>query len=296
MKPQDIQKDGWISIAGAFLQESGVIRLNEPASADRQRLIHQLLDGIYPRPFILDDGKTRRLQFSLKLVQSEMELAAPDALALAYTQRMMGFLLFNAAPKQLIVVGLGGGSLTKYCYRNLARTRITALELSAGVIACRDWFLIPPDDERLAIVQADAAQYFAQPSGSDSTRADVILLDAYDEDGLAPQLCSRRFYEDVRNRLKPAGLLVANISGYGPLAETHIDLMREVFNERVVVIDVSSEGNRIAYAFNNPAHPPPWKNLAREARVLDDKLGLDLATLLREMERSAGRQKRKSMR
>ncbi|MEN3069310.1 transferase [Uliginosibacterium sediminicola] len=296
MKPQDIQKDGWISIAGAFLQESGVIRLHEPASADRQRLIHQLLDGIYPRPFIIDDGKTRRLQFSLKLVQSEMELAAPDALALAYTRRMMGFLLFNAAPKQLIVVGLGGGSLTKYCYRNLARTRITALELSAGVIACRDWFLIPPDDERLAIIQADAAQYFAQPSGSDSTRADVILLDAYDEDGLAPQLCSRRFYEDVRSRLKPAGLLVANISGYGPLAETHIDLMREVFNERVVVIDVSSEGNRIAYAFNNPAHPPPWKNLAREARALDDKLDLDLATLLREMERSAGRQRRKAER
>jgi spermidine synthase len=294
MKPQEIQKDGWIAIAGAFLQESGVIRLREPATADRQRLIHQLLDGIYPRPFVLDDGKLRRLHFNLKLVQSEMDIAAPDALALAYTRRMMGFLLFNAAPKHILIVGLGGGSLTKFCHRHLAKSRITALEFSEGVIACRDWFAIPPDDERLAVVQAEAADYFAR-AGSDN-RADVILLDAYDEDGLAPQLCSAEFYANVRTQLKPDGVLVANISGHGPLAETHIGLIADAFNERSVVIDVSSEGNRIAYAFNNPVYPPNWSRLAREARALDDRLALDLTSLLRDFEKAAQRQRRKARR
>lgn len=292
MKPADIQREGWISIPAALVQESGVLRLHEPATANRQRLIHQLQDGIYPRPFVLDDGEVRRLQFSLKLVQSEMRVADPTALALAYTRAMAGFLLFQPKPRHVVIVGFGGGSLAKWCHRHLARSRITALEYSADVIACRDWFAVPPDDERLQVIEAEAATWFARHATD--TRADVILLDAYDEDGLAPQLCTEAFYADLRTALKPDGVLVANISGYGPLTETHIALMHRVFNERTVVVDVSSEGNRIAYAFNNPAHPPAWASLARPAKALDADFDLDLAALLRDMEKSARRQKRKS--
>ncbi|MFT3736967.1 MAG: spermidine synthase-like protein [Rhodocyclaceae bacterium] len=291
-RPQDIQREGWISIPAALVQEAGVLRLHEPATADRQRLIHQLQDGIYPRPFVLDDGKVRRLQFSLKLVQSEMCIADPTALALAYTRAMTGFLLIHPNPRHIVVVGLGGGSLSKWCHRHLARSRITALEYSADVIACRDWFALPPDDERLQVIEAEAAAWFAQHASE--TRADVILLDAYDEDGLAPQLCTDSFYADLRAALKPDGVLVANISGYGPLTETHITLMNHVFHSRVVVIDVSRDGNRIAYAFNNPAHPPAWESLSRAARSLDERFDLDIATLLRDMEKSARRQKRKA--
>lgn len=290
----DIAPDlpGWISIPAHCLQEAGVLRLRESPDADRRRLAHQLADGIYPRPYILDDGKTRRLYFNAKLIQSEMEIARPNALSAVYTQRMMGFLLFNALPKHLLMVGLGGGSLVKYCYRHLARSRITALEIDAFVIASRDWFCLPRDDERLRILQADAAVYFAQPGEG----ADAILLDAYDEDGLAPQLCSEAFYAGLRTHLKPNGVLVANISGHGPTADTHLALIAEVFRERCVVLEVMSEGNRIVYAFNNPAHPPAWGSLARAARELDERFDLDFTGMLRDMERSAQRQKRKGRR
>lgn len=283
---------GWISIPAHCLHEAGVLRLRESPDADRRRLAHQLADGIYPRPYILDDGKTRRLYFNAKLIQSEMEIARPDVLSAVYTQRMMGFLLFNALPKHVLIVGLGGGSLAKYCYRQLGRTRITALELDAFVIASRDWFCVPPDDARLRVLQADAADYFAQPGEG----ADAILLDAYDEDGLAPQLCSEAFYTNLRAHLKPSGVLVANISGHGPTADTHLALIAEVFHARCVVLDVMSEGNRIVYAFNNPAHPPAWGTLARGARQLDERLDLDFVGMLRDMERSAQRQKRRGRR
>ena len=164
---------GWLSIPASFLQEPGQIWLHEPEGKNRQLLVRQLMDGIYPKPFVMDDGKVRRLHFSLKLCQSEMRIEAPDELAIAYTRAMMGFLLFQPIPKHVVIVGLGGGSLSKYCYRNLARSRVTTVELMEGVIACRDWFLIPPDDERLKIVQADAADYFA----GEPDRADAILLD-----------------------------------------------------------------------------------------------------------------------
>lgn len=283
---------GWLSIPASFLQESGQIWLHEPEGKNRQLLIRQLMDGIYPHPFVVDDGKVRRLHFSLKLVQSEMRLTAPDELAIAYTRAMMGFLLFHPLPKHVVIIGLGGGSLTKYCYRNLARSRVTSVELMEGVIACRDWFQIPPDDERLNIIQADAAEYFA----GEADGADAILLDAYDEQGLAPQLCTQKFYADVRTHLKPRGVLVANISGHSLTAETHIGLIDECFGGRSVVVDVISDGNRIVYAFKNPAFPPDWARLARSARELETRHPLELQRLLRDMERSAQRQKRKSRR
>lgn len=283
---------GWLSIPASFLQESGQIWLHEPEGKNRQLLVRQLMDGIYPKPFVMDDGKVRRLHFSLKLCQSEMRIEAPDELAIAYTRAMMGFLLFQSIPKHVVIIGLGGGSLTKYCYRNLARSRITSVELMEGVIACRDWFLIPPDDERLAIVQMDAADYFA----GEPDRADAILLDAYDEEGVAPQLCTLLFYANLRAHLKPRGVLVANISGHSLVAETHIDLIRKAFDGRMAVVDVVSDGNRIVYAFNDPAFPPDWQRLTRTARELESKHPFEFTKLLRDLERSAQRDKRKGRR
>lgn len=283
---------GWLGIPASFLNEAGQIWLREPEGKNRQLLIRQLMDGIYPHPFVIDDGRVRRLHFSLKLVQSEMRLEAPDALAIAYTRAMLGFLLFQPQPRHVVIVGLGGGSLTKYCYRQLGRSRVTTVELMAGVIACRDWFLIPPDDERLRIVQADAADHFAgEPDG-----ADAILLDAYDEDGLAPQLCTAAFYANLRAHLKPRGVLVANISGHGLTADTHLDLIREAFADRLLVIDVMSDGNRIAYAFKDPAFPPDWARLARGARELEARHDMPFCTLLRDMERAERRGRRKGRR
>lgn len=280
---------GWISLPASQLNESGLVWLREPESKNRQLLLRQLLDGIYPHPFVIDDGRVRRLHFSLRLVQSEMRLDAPDELAIAYTRAMLGFLLFHPIPKHVVIVGLGGGSLTKYCYRKLARSRVTTVELMEGVIACRDWFMIPPDNERLKIIQADAADHFA----GEADGADAILLDAYDEEGVAPQLCTTAFYADLARHLKPRGVLVANISGHSLTADTHIELIEQVFDHRVVVVDVMSDGNRIVYAFKDPTFPPPWAKLARAARELESSHPVEFGKLLRDMERSAQRARRK---
>ena len=47
--------------------------------------------------FVIDDGESRYLYFNVRLMQSQMSLKAPHDLALRYTQKMMGFLLFHPA-------------------------------------------------------------------------------------------------------------------------------------------------------------------------------------------------------
>ena len=69
--------------------------LHEPPWARAGELRAQLLDESYPKPFVIDDGKSRFLYFNVRLMQSEMSLKAPNDLAIRYTQKMMAFLLFQ---------------------------------------------------------------------------------------------------------------------------------------------------------------------------------------------------------
>ena len=95
-------------------------------------------------PLVRTEGDRRTLEFSPGDIQSEMRLSRPDALVLAYARAMMCFALFVPHPRHIVMVGLGGGSLAKFCYRRFPRARITVLELRADVIALRGQFHVPP--------------------------------------------------------------------------------------------------------------------------------------------------------
>lgn len=97
----------------------------------------------YNKPFIMDTGRERSLHFDVFAVQSAMDLDDPYRLSLPYTRKMMAFLLFNGAPRRILLLGLGGGSLAKFCYRHLASAAITVVEVNPEVIAFRDAFFIP---------------------------------------------------------------------------------------------------------------------------------------------------------
>jgi spermidine synthase len=107
---------------------------------------------------VIEDDGARALYFTRAFIRSEMRLSDPYALQFAYTRKMMGFLLFRHEPREILMLGPGGGSLAKYCHRHLPAARITAVEIDPDVIAFRDQFAVPPDDSRFSVVQGDAAQ------------------------------------------------------------------------------------------------------------------------------------------
>ncbi len=272
----------WCSIPAHLLNQDGVIWLNEPTYADRTDLAERILEGNYEKPFVVDDGITRRLHFDFRYVQSEMRVNHPYELVSAYTQKMMAFLLFNSKPKHVIVVGLGGGSLTKFSYRQLPKTRITTVEMNADVIAFSDLFELPDQDRRMSIVQADAADYFA----TIDTRADVILLDACDKIGIAPRFKDICFYQHLRERRRPHGLLALNLIGQGDHLAVHLKLLSSVFSNNLLVIDVSCSTNRIAFAFNNIEFRPDWEKINSRANKLEHEHGLDFPRYARLLQRS----------
>ena len=265
-----------------FEVETGTVLMHEPSSAKVGELRAQLLDESYPKPFVIDDGKSRFLYFNVRLMQSEMSLKAPNDLAIRYTQKMMAFLLFQPHPKRIVLIGLGGGSLIKFCYQRMPGTQLTAVELDPAVIAFRDTFLMPPDDERLQVLEADGAEFLENTEKG----IDALLVDAFDKTGFAPSLANREFFDNAYAKLSGNGVLVINLAGE---KETYAGLIGEamhVFDDQVIVISVPDDGNHILYAFKERHFEPRWRWLHNYAKELRAKFGLDFPAFVEKLERS----------
>lgn len=272
----------WRSIPASLLSEKGIVHLREPAGSDLSGVLDRLRNGEYDKPFVTDDGTSRRLHFNFRFVQSEMNLQDPDTLSFAYTRKMMAFLLFAPRPKHVVIIGLGGGSLTKFCYRGLPRTRVTTIEIDEDVIGFGELFEIPPPDARLRIVHADATEYFARSE----EQADVVMLDGCDYDGVSPALCEAAFYRNVRDRLSAKGVLVANLIGRSGRSLALQRLIGEVFGGRTMTMDVRGGGNRLMFAFNEADFAPDWQAIREEARKLEHRHRLDFPGFMRKLQYS----------
>src|ERR1035437_6295934 len=88
-------------------------------------------------PLIHEENGELSLHFNFPTIQSRMLRDDPERLVLDYTRTMMGFLLLQPKPERIAMIGLGGGSLVKYCRHRLPDSDFTAIELSPDVIALR---------------------------------------------------------------------------------------------------------------------------------------------------------------
>jgi spermidine synthase len=274
-----------LELPNPFGGEAGVIRLPEPPEADCEAIVERVLAGLYDKPFVIEDDGSRCLYFTRAFIQSEMRLADPLALEFAYTRKMMGFLLFLPEPREILMLGLGGGSLAKYCHRHLPAARITVVEVDPHVIAFRDQFLVPPDDARFRVREGEAAGYVAQCQ----ERPDVVLIDAFDRDGVAPSLCTREFYESVRGILARKGLMVANLVGEKGERMAHLAMIRAVFGDNVILLPIADDGNHVAFAFRDPAFEPRWRWIDEQAKAMRARYGLEFPEFAAKLKRSRKR-------
>ena len=230
-------------------------------------------------PFICEDSDTLSLHFEVGAVQSQMQLAKPDLLTVGYTRTMMGFLLFNARPRHIGMIGLGGGSIPKYCYRFLPHTRISVAEISPEVMALRGNFYIPDDDFRFKVFCEDGADFVARHSNE----FDVLIVDGFDAAGQPEQLCSHRFYDDCRGALAADGVMAVNLcdSRFGIL----IARMRRSFGNRVVVVEADDGDNKIAFAGKGTALCQPDERSRRRLAYLEHHHPIDFSQVAIDLQR-----------
>jgi len=260
----------------------GAIRLSfrEPTETRLSRLWTRLAQSHYDKPILMEDRETRSLCFSIDgCVQSEMRLDEPESLINAYTRKMMGFLLFRKRPREVVMIGLGGGSLAKFCHRHLPTTRMTVVEINAAVIALRAHFQIPPDDSRLRVIHGDGSAHVSAMARSNQS-TDVLLVDAFDRQGLAKAVTERSFLEDARRVLSTRGIFVMNLVASREVYMHHIEEIRSVFGGPVIPVDVDNGGNMVVFAGPTLRKRRRLIATTRNALHIETRLGLQFPTLL----------------
>jgi spermidine synthase len=268
------------SLASPFPAES-TLRFLEPPDTSPDSLWARIFSGDYDKPFIVDIRLRRFLHFDFDAIQSAMDLSRPDRLCLSYTRKMMAFLLFNRLPRRVLLLGLGGGSLARFCYRYLPGTRLTAVELNEHVLSLRNEFHVPADDARFRVVHSDGAAYVAQLPAC----KDVVLADACDRSGIAPELDSSEFYRNVFRCLVPGGIFVANLCGSPDSRNAHFLRIRQVFGEQWLALPVRPDGSIIVFAFKDKG-PAALAELTAAAPGLRRDFGLDFPNYLQRIVRA----------
>jgi spermidine synthase len=180
-------------------------------------------------------------------VQGAMRIRKPDWPELEYAQQMMAWMLFMDQPRAIAQLGLGTATLTKYCYRQFPAARVTAVELNASVIAiCNSMFKLPPDDERLSVLEMDALDFVNDPANLEAF--DVLQCDLYDATAKGPVLDTPEFYEACNACLAENGIMTVNLFGDHPSFAKNIKAMKFGFGHVICLPEVH-DGNVVAICF-----------------------------------------------
>jgi len=219
---------------------------------------------------VSEHGKVRYLHLGTVWIQGSMMLNKPNDIELDYVQRMQAWLLFHEADEvdgmHAMQFGLGAAALTKNCHQVL-KMRTTAIELNPQVIAaCRTWFELAADDERLSVVLGDAAEVAAHEHWQQ--QVDVLHVDLYDDEAAAPVLDDAGFYTDCRQLLTSRGCLLVNLFGRSSSFERSLGHITQAFGAGAVwAFKPTREGNTVVLALRNPQHPSDEVLQARATEI-----------------------------
>ena len=229
---------------------------------------------------ISENDGIRFLHLGGTAVQSAMRLSAPHQLELEYTRSMMGFLLFKLHPHDIALIGLGGGSLAKFIHRHLPASRIVAVEIHPQVItAARNWFGLPPDDQRLQVVSGDGVDFVRDHPGSQ----DVLLVDGYDAERVVAALVTPAFYQACYAMLRPGGVGVFNLWGSDPDYPLYFSHLAQAFGGHAMQLPSETKGNIIVFAFRAPLPDTTFAFLSGRADRLQADIGLEFDDFLVRM-------------
>ncbi len=226
-------------------------------------------------------------------VQGALRVRKPKVIELEYVRRMMAWLLLHdpqrwdadTAELHTAQLGLGAATLTRYCHGELG-LRTTAVELNPQVIAaCRQWFRLPANDERLTVVYGDAGDWVRDPANAGTV--DALCVDLYDHQAAAPVLDDVDFYAACHACLAPGGVLSVNLFGRSSKFARSARRIESVFAEgggSARVVTATEEGNTIVLALKG-ADWPDATVLAERARVIEARTGLDAPLWTRLLKR-----------
>ncbi|ANE45665.1 spermidine synthase [Paenibacillus swuensis] len=151
-------------------------------------------------------GNFRVLQFSGDAVQGALDLNHPERIVFEYPRAMIHLMEHNHPSfERVFVIGHGIGTLA----RHYSEKHFKIAELNETVVALsRQYFEYNKDD----VVIGDGRQLLSQEAAS---VYDVIILDAFTDQGTPRHLTSKEFFNMAKEKMDEEGMVLLNLIGKG---------------------------------------------------------------------------------
>lgn len=184
--------------------------LSLAGGAARADLLHAE-KSLYREIVVYEDRGQRCMKFGMygHGRHTCMSLTDRNFLAIDYVRMMMGALYLNPAPKSVLIIGLGGGTMTMTLQRLYPATRIDSVEIDPAVVrVAKKYFdFVPSPQSR---VFEEDGRVFVKRALRNKAKYDLIMLDAFDHQYIPEHMLTREFLLEVRGLLADKGVLAAN--------------------------------------------------------------------------------------
>jgi spermidine synthase len=237
---------------------------------------------------IIEREGVRSLHFGSFSRQSSMRLDAPDSLELEYVRTLTRWLLFKPElTGQTLLIGLGGGSISKFLWQHFPNCQLRVIEYRDSVVKIAQSHFALPKDARMKIIIDDGGKYVLERQESQRQQYELMIVDAFDHDGMAASTYHREFFDACQALLTRDGILAINLWGGtgNPIFQQVALWLGQVFDWRILFIPVQGRGNIIGLAFNKAVPTYAMADLKVTAKHLAERYQIDFPKYLKEIKK-----------
>lgn len=207
--------------------------------------------SLYRNILVEDQGDLRCLKFNVKSSKTQQSCflkSQPQRLFFNYTKLLLSSLLVNPEPKRILIIGLGGGTMSNTLHQLLPKASIDNVEIDNSVIkVARDYFSFF-ENEQIKTISQDG-RVFVKRALLKKQQYDWIILDAFNGDYIPEHLMTKEFLMEVKGLLSDQGIVSANTFSVSKLYQYESATYKAVFGDFYQVRNLSNS-NRIILAIN----------------------------------------------
>jgi len=239
------------------------------------------------RNIIVDDQQDLRcLKFNVKSSKTSQSCflkSDPQKLVFNYTKLLFSSLLMIDEPKKVLIIGLGGGTMSNTIHQLYPDAKIDNVEIDPAVISvARTYFGFFENENVRSIVQD--GRIFIKRAALKKQQYDWIILDAFNGDYIPEHLMTKEFYQETKMLLSDDGVLSANTFSVSKLYQHESATYHAVFGDFYNVAN-RKNSNRIILTKKNAL--PSEEKIASRVNKLTDKLsafGIDIESIQRDIQ------------
>ncbi|MDT0603205.1 spermidine synthase [Thalassotalea castellviae] len=242
--------------------------------------------SLYRNIIVEDNYNLRCLKFNVKTSktnQSCLYKNNPNKLVFNYTKLLFSsLLLLENPPENILIVGLGGGTMSNTLHQLYPNAKIENVEIDPAVIkVARQYFSFFENDNITSKVQD--GRIFVKRAALKKQKYDWIILDAFNGDYIPEHLMTKEFLQETKTLLSENGVLSANTFSVSELYAHESATYKAVFGDFFNVRN-RKNSNRIILTANSAL--PSGEVIVERVKKLAKQLspfGVDIAQISSNM-------------